>query len=58
MKIVKTAQQWIDIEALGTWERDYKNGSIHTFNGEEYYLSHLELSPMELAELHCALNLD
>ena len=51
MKIAKTAQKWIDIEALGTWERDCKNGSVWTFNGEEWYLSHLELSPQELAIL-------
>lgn len=57
MKIVKTAQQWIDIEALGTWERDCKNGSVHTFNGEEWYLSHLELPPRELQILMDAFNI-
>lgn len=57
MKIAKTAQQWIDIEALGTWERDYKNGSIWTFNGDEWYLTHLELPPRELQILMDAFNI-
>lgn len=51
MKIATTAQKWADIESLGTWERDYKNGSVWSFNGEEWYLSHLELPPQELAIL-------
>lgn len=51
MKIVKTAQKWVTIEALGTLEREYKNGNVWTFNGEEWYLSHLELPPQELAIL-------
>lgn len=51
MKIARTAQKWADIEALGTWERDCKNGSVWSFNGEEWYLSHLELPPQELAIL-------
>lgn len=37
------------ITSLGTYEIDYKNGEIWSFNGEEYYFSHLELPPAELA---------
>lgn len=48
MKRVKTAEEWVKIESLGTWEADLKNGSVWSFNGKHYYLSHLELDPHEL----------
>lgn len=49
MKIIQTADEAMKITALGTYETDYKNGEIWSFNGDEYYFSHLELSPAELA---------
>ncbi len=48
MKIVKTAEEWVKIESLGTWECNIKNGSVWSFNGKHYYLSHLELDAREL----------
>jgi hypothetical protein len=56
MKAVKTAEEWIKIESLGTWECDLKNGSVWTFNGKHYYLSHLELDPLELILLASEMN--
>jgi hypothetical protein len=56
MKIVKTAEEWIKIESLGTWEADVKNGSVYTFNEKYYYLSHLELDPHELILLMDTIN--
>lgn len=47
-KTVKTAEQWMKIEAMGTYEDDFRNGELWDFNGELYYLSHLELSIEEL----------
>jgi len=49
MKIIRTAEEAMKITSLGTYEIDYKNGEIWSFNGEEYYFSHLELPPAELA---------
>lgn len=51
IKTVKTAEEFIKIKAMGTYEDDYKNGEIWTWNGNTYYLSHLELDPKELREL-------
>lgn len=36
---------------MGTYEQDYKNGELWKFNGELWYLSHLELSPKVLREV-------
>lgn len=36
---------------MGTYEQDYKNGELWHYNGNMWYLSHLELSPKELHEL-------
>lgn len=51
IKTVKTAEEFINIHAMGTYEDDYKNGEIWTWNGNTYYLSHLELDQKELREL-------
>lgn len=48
---VRTAEQWATIQAMGTYEQDFKNGELWEFNGYMWYLSHLELPPEELAEL-------
>lgn len=48
MKIVKTCEQWLTVKSMGTYEEDYKNGELWSFNGEMYYLSHLELPFIEL----------
>lgn len=50
-QVVKTAEQWAKVEAMGTYEQDFKNGELLEFNGELFYLSHLELSIKELKEL-------
>ena len=50
-QVVKTAEQWAKIEAMGTYEQDFRNGELWEFNGELFYLSHLELSTKELKEL-------
>lgn len=57
MKIARTAQEWIDVQALGTYLEDKGNGEIWEYNGSEWYLSHLELLPGELSELNFALAL-
>lgn len=48
---VKTAEMWAKIQAMGGYERDFRNGEIWSFNGEYWYLSHLELSPEALREV-------
>lgn len=50
-KTVKSAEQWARIEAMGTYEQNFKNGELWEFNNEMFYLSHLELPTKELAEL-------
>lgn len=52
IKIAKTAEEWFLIESMGTYEQDYKNGSIWSFNGENWYLSHLELNQFELKKVN------
>lgn len=49
--IVKTAEEWAKIQAIGDYEDDFRNGELWNFNGKIWYLSHLELSPEELQEL-------
>ena len=49
-KTVTTAEMWTKIKAMGTYEEDYKNGELWSFNGKLYYLSHLSLDPQELRE--------
>ena len=58
MRTAKTAQEWINVQSMGIWQEDCKNGEIWYFSGEIWYLSHLELSPHEPSELMCALNFD
>lgn len=58
IKTVKTAEEFINIQAMGTWEDDYKNGELWSFNGKFYYLSHLELDTNELQILNYALKLE
>lgn len=48
---VKTADMWSKVQSMGNYEFDYRNGELWRFNGELYYLSHLELSPKELREV-------
>ena len=49
--IVTDPDEWATIEAMGDFEKKFKNGELWTFNGELYYLSHLELSTEALMEL-------
>lgn len=49
--IVKTAEEWAKIQAMGDYEQDFKNGELWYYNGDMWYLSHLELSPEELQEI-------
>lgn len=48
---VTTAEMWEKVQAMGTYEQDYKNGELWSFNGKLYYLSHLSLNPNELREV-------
>lgn len=48
---VTTAEMWAKVQAMGTYEQDYKNGELWSFDGKLYYLSHLSLSPRELREV-------
>lgn len=48
---VKDAETWTKVQALGTFERNYKNGELWYFNRKFYYLSHLNLELDELCEL-------
>lgn len=48
IKTVKTAEEFLNIQSMGTWEGDYKNGELWSFNGKFYYLSPLELNRKEL----------
>lgn len=50
-KVVKDPDLWATIQSMGNFEDNYKNGEIWYFNGELYYLSHLELSPEALQEI-------
>ena len=47
---VKTVEMWAKVQAMGDFEKKYKNGELWTFNGNLYYLSHLELTPKEMQE--------
>lgn len=64
MKICKTAEDWVNIKAYGTYIEDYKNGEIWESYGAgdvepgEWYLSHLELDFKELKKLNEFYNND
>lgn len=58
LKNIKTADEALTIQAYGDFEREYRNGEIWTFNGNEYYFSHLDLSPEELKEYNDALRIE
>ena len=51
IETVRTFELWTTIVDLGTFEDDYKNGELWSFNGKLYYLSHMELKPEVLREL-------
>ena len=48
---VKNAEMWAKVQSMGTYEQDYKNGELWSFNGELYYLSHLSLDTAEMREV-------
>lgn len=48
---VTTAEMWAKVQAMGTYEQDYRNGELWSFDGKLYYLSHLSLNPNELREV-------
>ena len=50
-KMATTLEEWTKIQSLGTYEDKFKNGEIWSFNGELWYLSHLELPFNVLAEV-------
>lgn len=50
-KTVTTFEMWVDIKAMGTYEMDFKNGELWSFNGGLWYLSHLELPAKELRDV-------
>ena len=58
IKTVKTAEEFLNIQSMGTWEGDYKNGELWSFNGKFYYLSQLELGMNELQIINNALKLE
>lgn len=49
---VEDAETWAKVQAMGDFERKYKNGELWYFNRKFYYLSHLNLELDELAELN------
>lgn len=50
-KIIKTFEDWAKIQAIGTYEQDFKNGELWYFNGDMWYLSHLKLPMQELKKV-------
>lgn len=40
---VLTAEEWIDIKSYGTYEIDYKNGELWSYNGKLYLLEFIIL---------------
>lgn len=50
-KIAITLEEWTKIQSLGTYEDKFKNGEVWNFNGEFWYLSHLELPFNVLVEV-------
>lgn len=50
-KTVKTLEMWEKVQSMGTYEDDFKNGELWEFNGEYWYLSHLELPTQVLREV-------
>ncbi len=53
---VKTAEMWAKVQSMGTYEQDYKNGELWSFNGELYYLSNLSLDTAEMREVTAYFN--
>lgn len=49
--IVTSPDEWAKIQAMGDFERQFKNGELWSFDSKLYYLSHLELSTEALTEL-------
>ena len=58
IETVRTAEEFIKIQSMGTYEDDYKNGEIWTWNGNTYYLSPLELDMGELQIVNDALKIE
>lgn len=50
-RTARTVEDWAKIQAMGTYECKFKNGELWSFNGEIWYLSHLELSPQVMREI-------
>lgn len=50
-RTVKTLEEWSKIVSIGTYECKFRNGELWNFNGEIWYLSHLELEPEVLHEV-------
>lgn len=42
-KQVLTAEEWIDIKAYGTYEMNYKNGELWSYNGKLHLLEFMLL---------------
>lgn len=54
-KTVTTYEEWLDVEAYGTYESCKKDGTeIWSYNGGKYYLNRKNLSQRELKELNYA----
>ena len=47
---VFTAEEWIDVKAYGTYEMDYKNGELWSYNGKLYLLEFIYL-PLKEKEI-------
>lgn len=50
-KVVKIFEEWAKVQAMGTYEQDFKNGELWYFNENMWYLSHLELPMQELKKV-------
>lgn len=53
---VKTVEMWAKVQSMGTYEQDYKNGELWSFNGGLYYLSHLSLDTTEMRKVTSYFN--
>ena len=50
-RIAKTLEEWARVQSLGTYEQDFKDGSLCSFGGESWYLAFSELSSEVLREV-------
>ena len=50
-RIAKTLEEWARVQSLGTYEQDFKDGSLWSFGGDCWYLAFSDLSSEVLCEV-------